>query len=178
MSDSDDRKIPRSRLGRSARVGLRAGFEGARFAGAKATGLVRPRDSRREHMEEVALESAERMVATLGTMKGAAMKMGQLASFIDTEYLPDEYRELYQQKLGQLRTSAPPMPWEKVRKVIDAEYDEPCTEVFQSIEREAFAAASIGQVNRAVLQDGRRVAVKIQYPEVDAAIRADLSNAS
>src|ERR687887_1032124 len=177
MTDSGDRKIPRSRLGRSARVGLRAGFEGARFAGAKATGVVRSRDSRQEHMEGLALESAERMVDTLGTMKGAAMKMGQLASFIDTEYLPDEYRELYQDKLGKLRTSAPAMPWEKVRKVIDSEYDEPCTEVFQSIERDAFAAASIGQVHRAVLHDGRRVAVKVQYPGVDSALRADLSNA-
>jgi predicted unusual protein kinase regulating ubiquinone biosynthesis (AarF/ABC1/UbiB family) len=177
MSDSDDRKIPKSRLGRSARVGLRAGSEGARFAGAKATGLVRGRDRQREHMEGLALESAERMVDTLGTMKGAAMKMGQLASFIDTDYLPDEYRELYQEKLGQLRTSAPAMPWEKVRKVIDDEYDESCTDVFESIEPEAFAAASIGQVHRAVLHDGRRVAVKVQYPGVDAALRADLSNA-
>src|SRR5438874_1971768 len=105
MSSSDDRKIPKSRLGRSARVGFRAGF-----AGAQATGLVRTRDGRREHMEGVALESAERMVETLGTMKGAAMKMGQLASFIDTDYLPDEYRDLYQQKLGKLRTSSPAMP--------------------------------------------------------------------
>jgi predicted unusual protein kinase regulating ubiquinone biosynthesis (AarF/ABC1/UbiB family) len=128
-------------------------------------------------MEGLALESAERMVDTLGTMKGAAMKMGQLASFIDTDYLPDEYRELYQEKLGQLRTSAPAMPWEKVRKVIDEEYDESCTDVFESIEPEAFAAASIGQVHRAVLHDGRRVAVKVQYPGVDAALRADLSNA-
>jgi predicted unusual protein kinase regulating ubiquinone biosynthesis (AarF/ABC1/UbiB family) len=69
------------------------------------------------------------------------------------------------------------MPWEKVRKVIDEAYDEPCVDVFREIEQEAFAAASIGQVHRAVLHDGRRVAVKIQYPGVDAAIRADLSNA-
>jgi predicted unusual protein kinase regulating ubiquinone biosynthesis (AarF/ABC1/UbiB family) len=175
--DSGDSKIPKSRLSRTARFGLRAGLEGARFAGAKASGVVRSRDGQREHMDEVALESAERMVDTLGTMKGAAMKMGQLASFIDTEYLPDEYRELYQEKLGKLRSSAPGMPWEKVRKVIDDEYDEPCVDVFESIEQEPFAAASIGQVHRAVLHDGRRVAVKIQYPGVDAAIRADLSNA-
>jgi predicted unusual protein kinase regulating ubiquinone biosynthesis (AarF/ABC1/UbiB family) len=177
MSDSEDRSIPKTRLGRTARVGLRAGFEGARFAGAKAGGIVRGRDRQREHMEDVALESAERMVATLGTMKGAAMKMGQLASFIDTDYLPDEYRELYQKELGKLRTSSPPMPWDKVQKVLDEEYDEPCTELFQSIEHEAFAAASIGQVHRAVLYDGRKVALKVQYPGVDAALRADLSNA-
>jgi predicted unusual protein kinase regulating ubiquinone biosynthesis (AarF/ABC1/UbiB family) len=116
-------------------------------------------------------------VETLGTMKGAAMKMGQLASFIDTDYLPDEYRELYQEKLGTLRNSAPPMPWDKVRKVLDQACDEPYEELFERIEPEAVAAASIGQVHRGMLHDGREVAVKIQYPGIDAAIRADLSNA-
>ena len=172
-----DSAVPKSRLGRSARLGMRAGVEGARFAGAKATGLVRSKDARKERMDDVALQSAERLVDTLGTMKGAAMKMGQLASFIDTDYLPDEYRELYQEKLGTLRNSAPPMPWDKVRKVLDQACDEPYEELFERIEPEAVAAASIGQVHRGVLHDGREVAVKIQYPGIDAAIRADLSNA-
>jgi predicted unusual protein kinase regulating ubiquinone biosynthesis (AarF/ABC1/UbiB family) len=152
-------------------------MEGARFAGAKASGVVRSKEKRKERMDDVALSSATRLVDTLGTMKGAAMKMGQLASFIDTDYLPDEYRELYQDKLSTLRTSAPAMPWEKVRKVLEQEYEEPYEELFESIQPQAFAAASIGQVHRGVLHDGRRVAVKIQYPGVDAAIRADLSNA-
>jgi predicted unusual protein kinase regulating ubiquinone biosynthesis (AarF/ABC1/UbiB family) len=156
---------------------MRAGLEGARFAGAKAGGVVRSKEGRKERMDEVALESAERLVETLGTMKGAAMKMGQLASFIDTDFLPDEYRELYQEKLGALRTSSQPMPWEKVRKVLDQECDEPYEELFEQIDPEAFAAASIGQVHCGRLHDGRRVAVKIQYPGIDAAIRADLSNA-
>jgi len=169
--------IPSNRLMRTMRLGTRAGLEGARFAGAKAGGVLRSGDRQQEHMEEVAEESAERMVDTLGTMKGVAMKMGQLASFIDSEFLPDEYRELYQQKLGALRTSAPPMPWDRVRKVLDEEYDEPCEDIFEEIEPEAFAAASIGQVHRAVLPDGRRVAVKVQYPGIDTALRADLSNA-
>ena len=175
--DHHDSAVPKSRLGRSARLGMRAGVEGARFAGAKATGLVRSKDARKERMDDVALQSAERLVETLGTMKGAAMKMGQLASFIDTDYLPDEYRELYQEKLGTLRNSAPPMPWDKVRKVLDQACDEPYEELFERIEPEAVAAASIGQVHRGVLHDGREVAVKIQYPGIDAAIRADLSNA-
>jgi predicted unusual protein kinase regulating ubiquinone biosynthesis (AarF/ABC1/UbiB family) len=175
--DPRDSPVPRSRLGRSARLGMRAGLEGARFAGAKAGGVVRSKESRKERMDDVALHSAERLVETLGTMKGAAMKMGQLASFIDTDYLPDEYRELFQEKLGKLRNSAPPMPWDKVRKVLDQAYDEPYEELFERIEPEAFAAASIGQVHRGLLHDGREVAVKIQYPGIDAAIRADLSNA-
>jgi predicted unusual protein kinase regulating ubiquinone biosynthesis (AarF/ABC1/UbiB family) len=175
--DSGDRAIPTNRLRRSARVGLLAGVGGVRYAGAKAANVVRSKDRGDARMEELAVESADKLVDTLGGMKGAAMKMGQLASFIDTDYLPDEYREIYQEKLGKLRTSAPAMPWAKVRKVLIAEYEDPYEELFAEIETEAFAAASIGQVHRAVLPDGRRVAVKIQYPGVGAAIRADLSNA-
>jgi predicted unusual protein kinase regulating ubiquinone biosynthesis (AarF/ABC1/UbiB family) len=105
------------------------------------------------------------------------MKIGQLASFIDTEFLPPEYRELYQEHLAQLRTQAPTMPWSQVRKVLDEEWEEPCEELFEQIEHEAAAAASIGQVHRALLPDGRKVAVKIQYPGVAEAIAADMQNA-
>jgi predicted unusual protein kinase regulating ubiquinone biosynthesis (AarF/ABC1/UbiB family) len=123
------------------------------------------------------LEAAERMVDTLGTMKGAAMKIGQLASFIDTEFLPPEYRELYQDKLSSLRTSAPPMPWDKVVKVLEEEWESDVDELFEDFDHEATAAASIGQVHRALLPDGRAVAVKIQYPGVADALRADMQNA-
>ena len=173
-----DRSIPRGRLRRSARVGVLAGVEGVRYAGTKATNIVRSKNQADARMEQLAVDTADRLVETLGRMKGAAMKMGQLASFIDTDYLPEEFRELYQEKLAKLRTAAPAMPWEKVRKVLVEEYDDPYEELFAEIETEAFAAASIGQVHRATLPDGRRVAVKIQYPGIAAAIRADLSNAS
>src|SRR5437879_11980669 len=123
------------------------------------------------------LEAAERMVDVLGTMKGAAIKIGQLAPFIDTEFLPPEYRELYQDKLSALRTSAPPMPWRKVSTVLDEEWGAPVEELFEDFDEDAAAAASIGQVHRAVLPDGRTVAVKIQYPGVAKALRADMQNA-
>jgi predicted unusual protein kinase regulating ubiquinone biosynthesis (AarF/ABC1/UbiB family) len=110
-------------------------------------------------------------------MKGAAMKIGQLASFVDTEFLPPEYAELYQRELAKLRTSAPPMPWDKVSKVIEEEYGEPVHEHFSEFEPDAFAAASIGQVHRATLLDGRKVAVKIQYPGVAEALESDMRNA-
>jgi predicted unusual protein kinase regulating ubiquinone biosynthesis (AarF/ABC1/UbiB family) len=110
-------------------------------------------------------------------MKGAAMKIGQLASFIDTEFLPPEYRELYQDKLATLRSTAPPMPWKKVSSVLEEAWEEPVEELFEDFEHEAAAAASIGQVHRAVLPDGRRVAVKVQYPGVASAIAADMQNA-
>src|SRR5262245_54519886 len=119
-----------------------------------------------------------KMVGALGQMKGAAMKLGQFASFIDTEFIPEEYREIYQEQLAKLRTDAPAMPWEKVVRVLEDEYDgEPLSEYFAEIEEEAFAAASIGQVHRAELLDGRQVAVKIQYPGIAEALDADLRNA-
>jgi predicted unusual protein kinase regulating ubiquinone biosynthesis (AarF/ABC1/UbiB family) len=117
------------------------------------------------------------MVGALGQMKGAAMKLGQFASFIDTDFLPPEYAEIYQEQLAKLRTDAPSMPWEKVVTVLEEEFDdEPLSEYFSEFEEEAFAAASIGQVHRAELLDGRRVAVKIQYPGIAEALDADLRN--
>jgi predicted unusual protein kinase regulating ubiquinone biosynthesis (AarF/ABC1/UbiB family) len=173
----DDSSIPKGRIRRTAQVGSVVGTQGARYAGTRAANLARSREEAADALERRHLEAAERMVATLGRMKGAAMKIGQLASFIDTEFLPPEYRDLYQEHLAQLRTQAPTMPWSQVRKVLDQEWEEPCEELFEQIEHEAAAAASIGQVHRAVLPDGRRVAVKIQYPGVAEAIAADMQNA-
>jgi predicted unusual protein kinase regulating ubiquinone biosynthesis (AarF/ABC1/UbiB family) len=174
---ADDRSIPKGRIRRTAEVGSVVGTQGARYAGTRAANLARSPDEAAEALERRHLEAAERMVATLGRMKGAAMKIGQLASFIDTEFLPPEYRDLYQRQLAQLRTQAPTMSWKQVRKVLDEEWEEPCEELFEDFEHEAAAAASIGQVHRAVLPDGRRVAVKIQYPGVADAIAADMQNA-
>jgi len=174
---ADDSSIPKGRIRRTAQVGSVVGTQGARYAGTRAANLTRSPEGAADALERRHLEAAERMVATLGRMKGAAMKIGQLASFIDTEFLPPEYRDLYQEHLAQLRTQAPTMPWSQVRKVLDQEWEEPCEELFEQIEHEAAAAASIGQVHRAVLPDGRRVAVKIQYPGVAEAIAADMQNA-
>lgn len=119
-----------------------------------------------------------KMVEALGQMKGAAMKIGQFASFIDTDFIPEEYRETYQEQLSKLRTDAPSMPWHEVVEVLDEEYDgAPLDSMFAWIEEKAVAAASIGQVHRAELLDGRIVAVKIQYPGVAEALEADLKNA-
>jgi predicted unusual protein kinase regulating ubiquinone biosynthesis (AarF/ABC1/UbiB family) len=174
---ADDHKIPKGRIRRSTRLGSALGLQATRYAGTKAAGIARSEEGARERLEERHLETALKIASTLGEMKGAAMKLGQLASFIDTEFLPPEYAEIYQEQLAKLRTSAPPMPWEKVEKVLTQEYrDERLDELFEEIEPEAFAAASIGQVHRATLCDGRRVAVKIQYPGVAEALEADLAN--
>jgi predicted unusual protein kinase regulating ubiquinone biosynthesis (AarF/ABC1/UbiB family) len=175
---SQDRKIPQGRIRRSAKLGSAMGVQATRYAGTRAAGLARSEEDAKERLEARHLETALKMASILGEMKGAAMKLGQLASFIDTEFLPPEYAEIYQQQLAKLRTSAPAMPWDRVRKVLEDEYrDETLEECFASFEEEAFAAASIGQVHRAVLFDGRDVAVKIQYPGVAEALEADLANA-
>ena len=175
---ADESKIPKGRVRRSAKLGSVIGAQGARYAGTKASNLVRKGDSAQEKLDDRHAETAMKMVEALGQMKGAAMKIGQFASFIDTEFIPEEYRETYQEQLAKLRTDAPSMPWEDVVEVLEEEYDGvPLDEMFASIEHEAVAAASIGQVHRAELLDGRQVAVKIQYPGVAEALESDLRNA-
>ncbi len=175
---TDDSKIPKGRVRRSAKLGSIVGAQSARYAGTKAANVGRSEEESKKALEQRHLETAMKMVGALGQMKGAAMKLGQFASFIDTEFIPEEYREVYQEQLAKLRTDAPAMPWEKVVKVLEEEYDdEPLSELFAEFEQEAFAAASIGQVHRAELLDGRQVAVKIQYPGIAEALDADLRNA-
>ncbi len=175
--EKQERKIPQTRIGRSAKLGTAIGGQATRYAGTAAANVVRSEEKAQERLETRHLESALKMASVLGEMKGAAMKIGQMASFIDVDFLPPEYREIYQDQLSKLRTHAPAMPWDKVRDVLEEEYDESPERVFGSIEEEAFAAASIGQVHRATLHDGTPVAVKIQYPGIADALESDVANA-
>jgi predicted unusual protein kinase regulating ubiquinone biosynthesis (AarF/ABC1/UbiB family) len=120
-------------------------------------------------------EIAEEIFATLGSMKGLALKIGQTLSYMDGA-LPEAYRPVYQKVLARLQHEVPPMSWEAIEGVIVAELGAPVDELFASFERAPFAAASIGQVHRARLHDGEEVAVKVQYPGVDAAVASDLKN--
>jgi predicted unusual protein kinase regulating ubiquinone biosynthesis (AarF/ABC1/UbiB family) len=119
---------------------------------------------------------AERYVAVLGDMKGVAMKVGQLLSFLDAGAVPEQHRAAYQQIVGALQADAPPMPFETVREVVERELGRPLEEAFSWIGTQPMAAASIGQVHAAHLPDGREVVVKVQYPGVADAIRSDLQN--
>jgi predicted unusual protein kinase regulating ubiquinone biosynthesis (AarF/ABC1/UbiB family) len=169
-------KIPTSRVGRTAKIGGLAAGQAIRQAGTRAANVTRSEEGRSAALEKRHIEAAEQIVDALGTMKGAAMKIGQVMSFLDVGLVPEEYREEFQGKLAKLRDSAPTVTFKDMSKVIVDELGEPLREVFDEFDEEPIAAASIGQVYRARLQDGREVAVKVQYPGVAAAVRADMQN--
>jgi predicted unusual protein kinase regulating ubiquinone biosynthesis (AarF/ABC1/UbiB family) len=173
---SNDESIPTGRLRRTAEVGRPIGGRTVRSYATKAADLTLSADARQAAAERRHVEAAEEIVDVLGHMKGVAMKVGQIASFIDPTGLPARERDRFQEKLAALRDSAPRVGFDEMRKVIDDDLEERVEHVFDEFEPDAVAAASIGQVYRARLANRRRVAVKAQYPGVAAAVRADLQN--
>jgi predicted unusual protein kinase regulating ubiquinone biosynthesis (AarF/ABC1/UbiB family) len=168
--------IPTSRVARSATIGRLAAGQAVRQFGTRAANIVRSDEASDAALARRQIETAEQIVAVLGTMKGAAMKLGQVMSFLDVGLVPEEYRDEFQRKLAELRDSAPKVSFKEMRKVMESEFENPLDEVFAQFDTEPIAAASIGQVYHATLHDGREVAVKVQYPGVASAVRADLKN--
>ncbi|MDX6706826.1 MAG: hypothetical protein QOK16_4252 [Solirubrobacteraceae bacterium] len=168
--------IPTSRLSRSSKVGKLAATQAAKQMGTRATNVARSDEGKQKALAKRQLETAEQIVAALGTMKGAAMKLGQVMSFLDVGLVPEEYREEFQAKLAELRDAAPKVAFKDMKKVIEDEYGERIEDVFATFDPVPIAAASIGQVYKARLDDGRDVAVKVQYPGVAQAVRADMQN--
>jgi predicted unusual protein kinase regulating ubiquinone biosynthesis (AarF/ABC1/UbiB family) len=184
MTEPDDpkrpSKPPTGRLGRLARLGA-LGTKAVPLAMAGLKKRLSQRDEltedeerqQREKILAEARKTAEAMLKTLGEMKGLPLKLGQMASYIDG-LAPPGYEQRFQEVLKKLQSKAPPISPEAAEKVILAELGAPPQEIFAEFEREPFAAASIGQVHRARLHSGERVAVKVQYPGIDTAIENDL----
>lgn len=133
------------------------------------------KESHQKLLADLHATTAQELVETLGRLKGASMKVGQLASFIDAGVLPPEIRDLYQSVLGSLRDDAPPMNPKLVRQALKGEFDQEPNELFSEFSEKPAAAASLGQVHFATLYDGRNVAVKVQYPGIVEAIKSDLA---
>ena len=151
--------LPASRFGRAARMALLGARTGA--------GWVFDGDG---------TKSAKAAAAVLGQMRGLAAKAGQMASYVDG-IVPEGKREAFEIALGALRAATPSSDPEAIRALLEAELGAPVGELFATWEPAPFASASIGQVHRATLADGREVAVKVQHPGIDAAVESDLKNA-
>lgn len=155
---SDGRELPKGRIRRLAslaRVGAQAG----------ASMLV-SRD---------AAGAAEQAAEVLGSLRGLAAKVGQMASYIDG-LVPEEHQATFEKAMKGLQDQAPHSPPEEIEAQIERDLGAPVSTLFAEWEPEPIASASIGQVHRARLQDGREVAVKVQHPGIEAAIEADLRN--
>src|SRR5271170_4613966 len=168
---SHDNPVPRGRIRRTMPL---AGFT-ARAAGGRLVAGLREKAGNDGAVERFHERTAERYAELLGHSKGVLMKVGQIMSMIDTRAMGTGGFWPYQKAMNRLQADAPPMHAALVREILDAELG--CAvEQFAEFSDEPMAAASIGQVHRAVLRDGRQVVVKIQYPGVAQAIRDDLAN--
>jgi predicted unusual protein kinase regulating ubiquinone biosynthesis (AarF/ABC1/UbiB family) len=172
----DDEEIRGSRLRRAASMTGAAAGVAAREATARAMLLGGASETRRERASRQQLKSAETLVKVLGGMRGAAMKVGQTLSAVDLGLVPEEIRPQFQEILAVLQQDARPVSFKAIRRVIEQDMGEKLAAVFSEFDQEPIAAASIGQVHQAVLDDGREVAVKVQYPGIAEAIQADMQN--
>lgn len=164
-SESDD-TLPTQ--GRFTRFRKLAGLSAQISADVLKSGAKRLAGQEPEFLSKAA---AEKLVSTLGELKGAAMKLGQAVS-MDTELLSPEVRQV----IARLQNEAPPMPWEVVARVLREELGDAPEALFREFEPRPLAAASLGQVHRAVLHDGREVAVKVQYPGIAETLTGDMDN--
>ena len=163
--------IKRGRAARNAKLAsLPVGMAGraALGFGKRLTGK-----SRDEVNAELMDKAAQQLFTVLGELKGGAMKVGQALSVMEAA-IPEQYGKPYREALTKLQREAPPLPAAKVHRVLDQQLGTKWRDRFQSFDDKSVASASIGQVHKAVWGDGREVAVKIQYPGADEALRADL----
>lgn len=170
------KQVPTSRLARGTKLGAVAASSVIRTQRTRLSMRGRSAAVRVQLAEESMLRTTEQVVAVLGTMKGVAMKLGQMMSVLDLDLVPPSHRERFQKRLAVLRNAAPTVSFESMRQVIEEDFGQPLNAVFAEFQPEPIAAASIGQVYLGQLHDGRQVAVKVQYPGIDAAVHADLRN--
>jgi predicted unusual protein kinase regulating ubiquinone biosynthesis (AarF/ABC1/UbiB family) len=170
----DDVCVSEIKRGRAARNAKLASIP-VGMAGRAALGFGKRLSgkSKDEVNAELMEKAAHQLFTVLGELKGGAMKVGQALSVMEAA-IPEQFGEPYREALTKLQKDAPPLPAERVHRVLDAQLGTKWRDRFTSFDDKPVASASIGQVHKAVWSDGRVVAVKIQYPGADEALRADL----
>ncbi|CAH8502333.1 unnamed protein product [Schistosoma haematobium] len=172
---SKERRVPSSRIGRVAGFGnlaLSLGVGAATEWAKQKVGYPVSGDSAAPPNVFLAEANLEKIVDTLCRMRGAALKLGQMLSIQDESFVSPQVQKIFE----RVRQAADFMPAKQMRKVLTSELGENWTEHVNDFEEKPFAAASIGQVHRATLKDGRIVAIKIQYPGIADSIDADINN--
>jgi predicted unusual protein kinase regulating ubiquinone biosynthesis (AarF/ABC1/UbiB family) len=165
------RRVGRLRFQRG-KVAVQLAFRGGvRYASSAPRLFAAAGEHRQQLRNDLALQTAEDVVNTLGAMKGVLVKLGQMASYLDDGLAPSVRRTL-----SRLQDSIPPMSPELAAQVISEELGGQPEQVFARWDPEPIAAASIGQVHRAITRDGDAVAVKVQYPGIAEMMTADLDN--
>ncbi len=164
-------RVPTTRLGRLVRLGFTAGELAVGGAAEGVKRLVRAAPDEAVNVFLTA-SNAQKLARRLAGMRGAAMKMGQILSMESVDILPREFSDA----LAILRDSADSMPDTQIRRVMGREYGKGWQEKFERFDYRPIAAASIGQVHRAITKDGRDLALKIQYPGVAKSINSDVDN--
>ncbi|HSR86226.1 MAG TPA: AarF/ABC1/UbiB kinase family protein [Streptosporangiaceae bacterium] len=167
------RRVGRLRFERGVAAAQLAVRGGLRYAGSAPRLFITAGENREKLRNDLAMQTADDVTATLGTMKGVMVKLGQMASYVDEGLAPSVRRTL-----SRLQDSVPPMSPDLAAGVIEAELGQPPERLFARWDPEPIAAASIGQVHRAITNDGLAVAVKVQYPGIAEMMAADLDNVS
>jgi len=153
-------------------MGRLSGAVSSSYLGQRIRGVFQDDEARNRDLLRTHLKNASRMADTMGNLKGAVMKVGQMISLGDDELLPPEATEI----LKVLQAEAPFLPFPRIRERVEEELEAGLDELFDRFDEQPMAAASLGQVHRARLADGTEVVVKVQYPDIDRTIHSDLSN--
>jgi predicted unusual protein kinase regulating ubiquinone biosynthesis (AarF/ABC1/UbiB family) len=163
---------PKSKLSRIARLGGLSSRVSGSYLGQRIKGAFQDEDTRRSALKKLHLENAERVVATMGNLKGAAMKVGQgIAQAVEGMNLPPEMVKV----LSQLNDKAEPIEFSLIRSAVEHELEGALEDLFTDFDEEPLGTASLAQAHAARLPTGERVVVKVLHEGIEDSVDSDLS---